>query len=298
VNNINITFVTDSNYLLYTLCALESVLENTDSVIDCQILTNSQINDKLTRKIEEYKELNPKLNLKIFEIDNSFIDNVITKSYVSNAAYIKILIPEILADISKTIYLDSDLILNNDIELLWRLGFSHEFPIAASEDPAYIYDHQIIGLQRNEVAFNSGVMCLNLDLMRKLSSKDKLIRFIKEKNHLTVLNDQPAFNSVFINNWKCLPKEWNFLDTYFFERDNAIYASRKSIIHFSGPAKPWKYRCAHPYKKQYLNYYGKISSTQNLFKDKSFIDTLKKLRDGLLLTRYYIFEMRYRDRNE
>lgn len=290
---INIALITDSNYFQPALVTIESLLSTTsrDIEVRCILTERNHIN---TEKLKEEIELkHPNSNVSFIYFDDSLLKDVKPKFHVSRAAYVKIYLPEILGDWDKCIFLDSDLLIRKEIGNLWDNSLQKDSNkgIAAVWNPGYVKDNAVIGLDDEEKTFNSGVMVMNLKNMRNNESSKALETFIKNFNHLTVLNDQAAFNAIFKRDWESIPLYWNAQYKLYLEGATKIGISKEdlidirknpAILHFTTSSKPWKYRSQHPFKNEFLGYYKEIEGY--VYDGRvTFIDTLKKIREFILL---------------
>lgn len=264
---INIVFVTDRKYYLPALVTLKSVMNSTNEKVNARVIGDFKLDKKEKSILEEMIVFYPNLQVKYLDFDINKFEGVKTKNHVSLAAYIKILLPEILSDFEKVIYLDSDLFVVEDIKNLWETS-SDGATILAVKSANYYQDNKVLGIEENQETFNSGVMVLDLCRMRENKDTKILMEFIREKNHLTKLNDQAAFNFLYKGQWKKLDPTWNVYAQYFLVSPsymgyprNIFKKIRRSpkIIHFNGPMKPWNYENIHPYKKNYFQFYSSIT---------------------------------------
>ena len=102
--------------------------------------------------------------------------NAFTSGHVSKAAYLRLLIPELLpVDCQKAIYFDTDLVVLDDVQQLWEYPLSGK-PVGAVPDLGILSSRRMqrqkaetIGLQQGEPYFNSGVMVLDMAAWRRES---------------------------------------------------------------------------------------------------------------------------------
>ena len=86
--------------------------------------------------------------------------------------FYRLFIPKLLPDEKKAIYLDADIIVNLDITELWQTDLENH-PLAVvleSEDgaiPARYSKLVIEGFVKGENYFNSGVLLMNLEVLRE-----------------------------------------------------------------------------------------------------------------------------------
>ena len=141
----------------------------------------------------------------------------IDKSHFSIAMFYRFFIPHILpAKIEKAVYLDADIIVNLDINELWQIEMGNN-PLAVvlevdqgaspKEASRMCYD----GIVKEENYFNSGVLVMNLEVLRKEDDNiSKGMKFIGEhpKYHLA---DQEILNYCFETRTFKLPVKFNRL---------------------------------------------------------------------------------------
>lgn len=181
------------------------------------------------------------------------VDKWTTLRYIKSAAYYRIFIPDIMRHFDKVIYLDADLILNNDISQLYKIN--DNYAIAAARD-IYVsqvtsdnefvfpglsqYAKDTLKISDLKDYFNSGVMLLNIKKINTQECLNKLIAKAQENN--CFFHDQNVFNSVFNKNVKILDESWNtqinsgkdILSLLFMKELSQI-----NIIHFCSKHKPW-----------------------------------------------------------
>jgi len=280
---IEVVLITDKNYFKFSLTTIHSLLKSTRSEISITcIITDVSSQDVLKAETFFRKE-----KIKILKFDDSCFKEIKTKKHVSRAAYIKILLPNILVDKERIIFLDSDLLVRRDISALWD-EFNENYMIQAVWNPGYDYDNKICNLDENDETFNTGVMLMNLKKMRDGNITKKLSRFIDEKNHLTKLNDQAAFNAIFANSWGRLDLKWNVQFQFYWKKsgDLKIRLCEKKellknpfILHFTSHSKPWMFRNAHPFKYAFKENYFEVNNELLNYNDIIFISALQKLKE-------------------
>lgn len=291
---IKIAFVTDDNYFENTLVAIESILESTTQknrlvfyILDLGI---SEKNIKFLKN--KYIKKN-NIIIKLENVGNSKIINYKIKTHVSIAAYAKIYLPNIIKE-DKVIYLDSDLIVSDDIFNLWN-EFENNISVKAVCNPFYNYDNKYLGITDNSKTFNSGVMLLNLDLMRMKNSSNELEKFLDMYHDKTKLHDQAAFNAVFKDSWKELDLRWNcqviMLQNHYTKLNisqNLYFSLYKEakIIHFTSNSKPWQFRNNHPYKSLYLKFYNQVYGSIK-YNDIHLKSLLQRIKETVKYRYYY-----------
>ena len=150
--------------------------------------------------------------------------------------FIQILLDD---DISKTIYLDADTIINLDIKNLWDIDLEN-FPIAAWHEVQGSTKSPNIqnGLIDVDGYINGGILVLNLDQLR---DESKYGREFILKNGLEILTSHPEINEfldqetislMFKNNMYKLPNEYNMFA--FSVRQSKVKEIGSWILHYVG----------------------------------------------------------------
>jgi lipopolysaccharide biosynthesis glycosyltransferase len=179
--------------------------------------------------------------------------------WVSHTAYYRLMIADLLPEISRALYLDSDIVVMGDISGMLHLDLS-QYPLAAALDAfdASPLFKRKISLGQSVPYFNSGVMLLNLDRWRSENIGRRALDFAATNPQYIVYWDQCALNNIIRGNFLVLPKEWNFqradVDFDVTNSKSIERAKRAKVLHFTTNDKPWFFRSTHPLKGEYWKY--------------------------------------------
>lgn len=133
----------------------------------------------------------------------------------NKAVLYKFFIPQVLsADVSKAIYLEPTVIVNQDISELWRVDLNNKIlgvvPALSIGSDVHTADRSVAdGFVKKENYFSSGVMLMNVNLLR--AEEKKLIdglKFAAEKKYFNLL-DQTVLNYCFASQTMKLPANFN-----------------------------------------------------------------------------------------
>ena len=282
-DKVHVVSVCDDNYAQHLGVMITSLFENASKskhivvhIVDVGIkgVNKERLNRIALKYNTGFKFYKDKINdFSKFEV----------RRHITHAAYHKISIPDLLDyAISKVIYLDPDIIVKDDIWVLWNVDISDTY-LAAVENPKFNrYDH--LNLPRGAKIFNSGVMVINLDKWRNNRIKEKVTDILHEKSAEFFLHDQDGFNAVLYDHWIELPPKWNQQyifhiyprDIYFIKKDYIAAIKKPSIIHFTSHSKPWHYVNEHPQKYEYYNYLKLTEWKDYKPYDRNTINIIKK----------------------
>lgn len=278
----NIVCVSDINYIQHTavmLCSLFETnpgkqfcvhlltdIDNYNLISQCNKSNGSSVMLFLQRLCKRY---NVDINLYSCSLD---IVKDLPVSQWNVFMYLKLFIPNVLpADVKRCLFLDADLVINDDIKLLYECNLGTNV-IAATEDiPDCSSFKARLHLEYDDVYINSGVMVCDLEQWRSMQQQCDIISFahsIASK----IRNEQDVLAVYFRNKIKIIPIKWNMV-TFYFMRVPKIFnrylpqlkeaRRHPAIIHFAAPIKPWFRDCDHPYKQLYKKYLKKTHWTSN-----------------------------------
>lgn len=251
MTKVAVAFICDSHYVIPTAVAITSLIfnKNRDTYYAIYIIA-AGLSEKEAEKFYEFRESNVdihiiKVSLKKFEDVNKFL-------HITSAAYLKFDLPDLIPGQNKILYLDSDTIIQKDLHELFETNIN-DYYLGAVKDIGLIDNiHNITNY------FNSGVMLLNLKLMRENNTATSLLNIAKSADNLTYM-DQDCLNILFDKKVKILPGTYNCLYNMFLKNKEKFtleyvnksfgtnYSSldnikkNSCIIHLVSYDKPWIY---------------------------------------------------------
>ncbi|MBR2525330.1 glycosyltransferase family 8 protein [bacterium] len=304
---IAICFACDDKYVPYFSVALASLQANSDNNKNYDIIILSEdISEENKTNILSCEKTNFKIrffNMK--EYLNTFDTKVF---YIGNGSrytvhtYYRFFITDIFRNYNKVIYLDSDLILLDDISKLYDIDMTNNY-VAATKDiylPMFVkinpkfyrYHKNVLKLSELRNYFQAGVLMFNIPYCSENNFKNKLFDTLSEiKTPLIV--DQDILNKVCEHKVKYIDGKWNFdtnvtllckynkklLKLTYKREDISLIKEimkKPKIIHFAGPVKPWNdFRVIYAFK--YWKYIFK-SKYKKFFVDKYINQERKKFK--------------------
>ena len=261
----NIVYVTDNNYVLYTLLSIKSIFDNNTSNSKFRFfIIENGISKHNRAKISNYIEKNNQ-KAEFIKCDTTPIDggeNMQTgliherNIYITRIVAAKLLIPELLPeDIEKALYLDSDTLVLSDIKELYSQDISN-YIIGMGMDNVY-YNSTIENEIPIPIYYNSGILLINVKKWKEDNINAKILDYVK-KNPKIRWPDQDVLNKILPpDEIKMLDRKWNnqyrtFNDTTIETTDNG------GIIHYFTKVKPWQFGPHDSqFKRKYLAFWAK-----------------------------------------
>lgn len=263
----NICYSLDFKYLEQLCASIASVLANSqnDENINLFILNNG-LSEEDKFKIELLKNVK-NFNIKYIEMKNEDFSNCPLLSetnadysdyHVTLPTYYRFLLPDILPDINRVLYLDCDVIVKSSLRDLFEENIE-DYAAAMVLDAESEKEAKRLGVTKY---FNAGVMFINLDYWRKNDIKAKLFDYIQNNKDKILWQDQDIINAVLPQNIKEISNKWNY--QYFqYETPDNQNGANASILHLAGRFKPWLM----PFESEiYDEYYNCLKLTP--FKNK------------------------------
>lgn len=250
---IKIAFGTDNNYVQHMGCCIASILANSKPGENLHFyILDGGVSDENKRRVECLKKIAP-CEIEWKSPDLSQLEGCPEIAQLLKSAYLRLLLPEVLPEIDKILYLDCDIIVTTSLMELWNLDF-HDHSLCAVQDICeYIHNDNVLKYTQRlnlKQYFNSGVMLLNLKRLRENNQFRHALLWAKENKELVCCADQDALNVVFKDDchylpfrWNCqiMPKFWkDFLPDVMDEEIKQLLLHPMGIIHFIAE-KPWFY---------------------------------------------------------
>lgn len=243
---IPIFFSIDDSYAPFLSVALKSAIDNSKSENNYRaiIMYESLSQDNRERlgslatnnfKID-FVEMNEGL-----ETITDRLSNRIRSEYFTLTIYFRLFIASMFPEYDKAIYIDSDIVLEEDIAELFSIDIGDNF-IGACRDasidgiePFQSYVEQVVGVDRNDYV-NSGVLLMNLKKLRD-ADFDKHFLFLLNTYHFdSVAPDQDYLNAICKGSIYYLSPKWNAMPN---EQKPKIEGAK--LIHYNLFSKPWCY---------------------------------------------------------
>jgi lipopolysaccharide biosynthesis glycosyltransferase len=245
----NIVYAGDKNYFPHIGISIASLIRF-DKPEKIFLLTDST-GSKNADELLNYCTKNG-IDLRIIEVDLSSLKLKVSKK-ITLATYYRLLLPNIMPDINKVIYLDGDTIIVKSLKVLWNLDIRNSY-VAAVKDMSIANLLRINLFGKDIPYFNAGVLVINLKIFRENKLTEQMLDFAQKHKEKIVYHDQCVLNYFLQNKWFGLPEKYNLMACHLLNHEQFIDDIKNPvIIHFNSYyGKPWDYYCIHPMKNTYL----------------------------------------------
>ncbi len=272
-NIIPIFFASDNTYAQFLSVALNSAIKNSSpdrhykAIILHQDISNENIQKILSLSKSNFEIEFIPMKKELGNINDS-MGNRLRCDYFTLTIYFRLFIPTMFPEFDKAIYIDSDVVVKEDIAELYDTDIGNNY-IGACRDlsvadipPIVKYMENAVGVDKNKY-INSGVLLMNLKKLRQAKLDEHFLNLFSTYKFDCIAPDQDYLNAIcsekiyYLNdNWDTMPNE------------NKPPVEKPKLIHYNLFSKPWCYSGI-----QYENEFWKYA------KDSGFYNEIRKFKD-------------------
>ncbi len=265
-NNVAVVFSANDFYVPYLSALLQSVKQNSNLQhnYDILVLTNDISKDNQALLSKQLAADN--FSLRFVDVGRLMRSyrNLPLRGHFRIETYFRILLPEMLPQYDKILYLDSDMIVCDDVAKLYNEDVEGYLLAACLDaDSAGLYNgyepnkkyyiDNVLKLKEPYKYFQAGTILFNLKEFRKTYTVDQMMKFAS--SYQWELLDQDVLNYLAQGKAKFVDMAWNVMMDWRGKRIRDIISlaprdlaaqymqARKApkVIHYAGPDKPWDF---------------------------------------------------------
>ena len=263
-NSVPVVLAANDYYAPILCTCLESIKEHVNENVQYDIVIfHTNISKRNQDKIESIMINSPNIRQQFINISSIVADYKLdAREHITTETFYRFLILDIMKNYEKVIYIDCDLVVNEDIAKLYQVEMGNNL-IAATLDVDFIgqlntpwlttleYSKKVMKLKDPYKYFQAGVLMFNVPEMRKKTTVMELLKIADQD--LYRYSDQDILNVLCEGRVTYLDLKWNHIFDHCGERvKNVItwdpwplyeeYMEAKKnpyIIHYAGFCKPW-----------------------------------------------------------
>lgn len=254
MDSIAVLVTLDQNYLPALRVLLKSLFVNNAQDTFCIYLMHASIPKHLLEETEQFC-LHHGSALVVVTVPDTAFAAAPTFRHYTKAMYYRLLAFELLpAHLDKILYLDPDILAINPLrELYCNTPLKSALIAAASHSGVTDLSHHVnrlrLGTPENVQYYNSGVLLLNLKLLREQVTREEIFAYVQKKKSTLVLPDQDILNGLYGD--RILP-----ISDFLYNYDARRYTTYRVVkgtqgelpnvmkttvfLHFCGSNKPWQ----------------------------------------------------------
>ena len=251
-DTIHTVIASDRNYLPFAAMTAAGIAEHTSRHTVLHFLYEDLTEADFA--VFDFLKNYPHIELQKHQIKDAFFRNWPEMQW-SRAIYYRLIMPELLPDLEKVIYLDCDLAVLDD------LGKLYDEPMDGNLCMAVITRIRKSHTEKLNIPpeeyFNSGVLVFSPAELKRLNMVDEFKKCFEKYAGLLRFPDQDILNLVVRHRVKVLHPRWNIITSVFRNEPVPCYSVDEvkdalhspGIAHYTGTYKPWKWKKSfhHPY---------------------------------------------------
>jgi lipopolysaccharide biosynthesis glycosyltransferase len=285
---INVAYCFDNKHIYITYISMKSIMlsQNKNTFINFYLLV-SAISDIEKEIIENINEEHKNCKLKYLEIGDQFKDLNIPRDIWSTPMFYRILLQDLLPNIDKILYLDTDTLIYKDLNKIYNYNITGKYYVGMLEKWHFYKQY----FKKFNVKFtnfiNTGVLLCNLEELRKGNISEKI------KNVLIKYNKQLEFPINEALNYVTHEKNGYFSEEYvvigFCDRNQAFSYYKDSEIKLNNTKVLNSYEDPYIY---HLIIYSKPWIKIHYYNGKACLDRITRFYEIARKTKFYhkIFE--------
>jgi lipopolysaccharide biosynthesis glycosyltransferase len=261
----NILVTLNSNYIEPLKVMLKSLFINNDKEKFDIYLMHSSIKEDELSGINQFVIENGHRFYVIKMEDGHFNDAPVMMHYTKEMYYRLLAYKFLPSSLDKILYLDPDMIIINGIGKLYDTDISDYLYAAAFHNRISVKEVNRLRLFPYEIEeyFNTGVLLMNLELLRKKIDEQEIYDFVEKNRSRLILPDQDIMNALYSKNIKKVDEMLYNYDPRYYRYykiiskgtvDMDYVINNTSIIHFCGKKKPWNKNYSGEFHSLYKHY--------------------------------------------
>lgn len=282
-----VVFAADDRFAMPLAAAVQSVWEHlsADRMLRVFVLDGGLSAESKHRLQRSWPR--QRFEIDYLKIDSSVLSGVPVTDRINVVSYYRLLMPRVLPrDLTRVLYLDSDVIACTDVSRLWESDLNGQYCLAVPDcatpfldAPTVLGNYELcrpymgvaapvpnyreLGLKADGAYFNAGVLLIDLAAWREADIFTRSLMCVENNREQMIFEDQYVLNVVLAAKWGQLDMRWNqgwhafnypkwqhspFDRETFEQLRNDPY-----IVHFTTRFKPW-YGNAHPFRKEFFRH--------------------------------------------
>lgn len=265
-NVIHIVAASNDLYVPYLSTMIRSVIEFS-SVENEYVFTvmhtdiSSKNKKEMRHMVQEFS--NCSINFINVSEEMSDYENLFISNHIRIETYFRLLLPKLMSDVDKVLYIDCDVVANADVSELYNTNID-DYYIAGTKDadsaanyitnPEYKnYIDTVIQLPNPYEYLQAGIILMNLKKFRETCNTEKMLEVAMSREWQ--FHDQDTLNFLCKGNILFVDYAWNFVYDYnegyrrstnvivnaphYIMADYIRAKENPKMIHFSWADKPW-----------------------------------------------------------
>ena len=244
---IPIFFTINDDYAPFLAVALNSAIKNCNKNRSYRaIVLHQGLNPTNTQKLKALETENFKIEITPMKANFESLDdrmsNRLRCDYFTLTIYFRLFIPAMFPQYDKGIYIDSDVVLTDDIAKLFDTDIGDNFigacsDLSIADIPELVhYTEDAVGVKQHKDYINSGVLLMNLKKLREYGLEEHFLNLLNTYHFDSIAPDQDYLNAMCNGKIHYLDNAWDTMPN-----DAHPPLEKTYLIHYNLFSKPWCY---------------------------------------------------------
>lgn len=243
---VNLLVTVDKKYIKPLCVMLASYGETHKGIPTCLYIAHSSLDEQALSEVRECAD-RYSIAVESVLITEHWFENTPVLDRLPEESFYRLMAFHYLpAELDRCLYIDPDTIIRQSLTELYDSDLDGCYIAAATHTPGYINKLNAIRLntQANKVYYNSGVLLMNIQAIRRDFTLEKVLKALEDNIQLLLLGDQDLINILFCGKTKLIDASIYNLDERVFRRNKKKFTledveNKTAIIHYNGKYKPW-----------------------------------------------------------
>lgn len=238
---LSISFCISDNYAQHLAVVVASMLANTPGADFRFHVLYSALREETVVRLKGWAERSQgRFEFVFHKVDRRHFDAFpLPLEHITQEMYYRYLLPELLTDEARTIYIDVDVLALGDLLPLWQWDLG-DCPLAGTTDlkedtPEFRAYKQRLGMRPDAKYFLSGMLVMNLETLRREGFGRKCMENTAKHFDHIAWPDQDVINLTMEGRILELPMRFNCVDPKYLPKGEQMV-----VRHFANfSSKPW-----------------------------------------------------------
>lgn len=227
-------------------------------------LINRSLNYHQIRKLGNYLQ-HLMISLKVINVSETELDELpVFKGRFSVEMYYRVIAQFLLPkSVDRIMWLDADIVICGNISDFYHQDFEDKLlaacPDALCDSEEIVTIKSKLGLPKEHIYFNSGVLLLNIEALREKTQINEIVKTAQSISKNFTYPDQDLLNYLYSSQIKyCDQNRFNCLVISLGKLTQA-QIDGIVVLHYAGPQKPWLFYYLHELSKASVPYLREIA---------------------------------------
>ena len=279
---VRLFFTVDDNYIPYLSVTIASIVRHASKKYKYHLtILHDGLSSKSKKALRKFQN-NKNIFIWFYDVTlkvHSLSVKLDVRDYYTITTYYRLFLPDLFPLFNKGLYLDSDIVVRDDIAKLYFTDLGDNLVGAVPDASVQLYDefinyvHKVIEMNHTKY-FNAGVLLMNFKKLREFGLEKRVVNLLKRVT-FKVAQDQDLLNYLCKDKTLLLDKKWNVMP--LGERVN-----EPSLIHYNLMFKPWNLENI-MYEEEFFKYAELAGVKNQILKNREAIpqEVTEKILQGV-----------------